>query len=293
MKPWVLLWESLRPKQWTKNLFIFAALLFSRNVLNSPLLLRAIFAFLVFCFVSGCMYILNDISDLEQDKRHKAKSRRPLASGRLKVPHAVLAVTILIPLLLVASYYLGLPFFAMTMGYFLLQVAYSFVLKNIIILDVFAIACGFVLRVIAGGVVIGVEISSWLIICTILLALFLGFSKRRHELTLLEQAAQKHRKVLGEYSPYLLDQMISVVTASTVVAYALYTMSPETIAKFDTRNLIFTVPFVLYGVFRYLYLIHRTGAGGSPERILVTDKPLLVDIFLWVAAAAIIIYGRA
>ena len=290
MKTCILLLESFRPRQWTKNLFIFAGLLFSQNILNLPLLLRTIFAFLIFCILSGCVYILNDIFDLEQDRRHKVKSRRPLASGRLKVSHTILALIILTPLLLAASYYLGLSFFLVTLGYLLLQAAYCFRLKHVVILDVFAIACGFVLRVVAGAVVINVEISSWLIICTILLALFLGLSKRRHELMLLEESAQEHRKVLGEYSPYLLDQMISVVTASTVVAYALYTMSMETIGKFGTKNLVFTVPFVLYGIFRYLYLIHRTGAGGSPEHILVTDKPLLIDIFLWVTAAVVIIY---
>ena len=291
MKTYVLILESLRPKQWTKNLFIFAGLLFSQNILNFPLLLKAILAFIIFCFLSGSMYILNDILDLEQDKRHKAKSQRPLASGILKVPQAIMALAIFIPLLLGISYYLGLSFFLAVLSYLLLQIAYSFFLKHMVILDVFAIACGFVLRVVAGALVINVEISSWLIICTILLALFLGLSKRRHELMLLEKGAQNHRKVLGQYSPYLLDQMISVVTASTVVAYALYTMSAETIRKFDTANLIFTVPFVLYGIFRYLYLVHQTGAGGSPEHVLVTDKPLLIDILLWVIAVMIIVYG--
>lgn len=290
MKTYVLILESLRPRQWTKNLFIFAGLLFSQNILNSPLLLKAILAFIIFCFLSGSMYILNDILDLEQDKRHKAKSQRPLASGKLKVPQAIMALAIFVPFLLGISYYLGLSFFLVALSYLLLQIAYSFFLKHMVILDVFAIACGFVLRVVAGALVINVEISSWLIICTILLALFLGLSKRRHELQLLEEGAQNHRKVLGQYSPYLLDQMISVVTASTVVAYALYTMSAETIRKFDTANLIFTVPFVLYGIFRYLYLIHQTGAGGSPEHVLVTDKPLLIDILLWVIAVVIIVY---
>jgi 4-hydroxybenzoate polyprenyltransferase len=193
--------------------------------------------------------------------------------------------------LLGISYYLSLSFFFVVLAYFLLQLAYSFSLKHIVILDVFAIAFGFALRVVAGAVIINVEISSWLLICTILLALFLGFSKRRHELVVLEDGAQEHRKVLTDYSSYLLDQMISVVTASTVVSYALYTMSKETIEKFGTRNLIFTVPFVLYGIFRYLYLIHKKEEGGSPESILVTDKPLMVSILLWAIAVGIILYG--
>ncbi len=290
-KTYVYIWESLRPKQWTKNLFIFAGILFSQNIFNFPLLLEVIVAFLIFCFLSGAVYILNDLTDLEQDRRHPVKSRRPLASGRLKVSHAILALMIFIPSSLVMSYSLRPSFFLVALAYFLLQLAYSFYLKRIVILDVFAIACGFVLRVVAGAVAINVEISSWLLICTILLSLFLGLSKRRHELVVLEEGAQNHRKVLAEYSPYLLDQMISVVTASTVVAYALYTMSEETIERFDTRNLIFTIPFVLYGIFRYLYLIHQKGAGGNPEDILVADKPLMIDIFLWAITVGIILYG--
>ncbi len=286
----VCVWESLRPKQWTKNLFIFAGILFSQNIFNFPLLFKVTFAFFIFCLLSGSIYILNDLSDLKQDRRHPDKSHRPIASGRLKISHAVLTLTILIPPLLAASYYLSPSFFLVTLAYFLLQLAYSFLLKRIVILDVFTIACGFVLRVVAGAVVINVEISSWLIICTILLSLFLGLSKRRYEVVELEGGAQNHRQVLAEYSSYLLDQMISVVTASTVVAYALYTMSEKTIGKFGTRNLVFTVPFVLYGIFRYLYLIHQKGTGGKPEDILVTDKPLMIDIILWAITAGIILY---
>jgi len=285
------IWESLRYKQWTKNLFVFAGILFSQNIFNFHLLFKTTFAFLIFCLLSGSVYILNDIADLEQDRRHPTKSRRPLASGRLKISHATLVLIIFIPFSLGVSYYLSLSFFLVALAYFLLQVVYSFSLKRIVILDVFAIGCGFVLRVVAGVVVIDVEISPWLLVCTVLLSLFLGLSKRRHELTMLEEEAQDHRKVLGEYSPYLLDQMISVVTASTVVAYALYTMSEETIRKFGTKNLIFTVPFVLYGIFRYLYLIHQKEAGENPENILVTDKPLMIDILLWAVVVGIILYG--
>lgn len=290
MKLTYALWESLRPKQWSKNFFIFAAILFSQNIFNFSLFLKTVVAFFIFCFLSGSGYILNDLVDLEQDRLHPVKSQRPLVSGRLKVSHAVLALIIFIPFSLWMSYYLGPPFFLIALGYFLLQVIYSFFLKHIVVLDVFAIASGFVLRIIAGAVAINVEMSSWFLICTIFLALFLGLSKRRHELVMLEEDAQSHRKVLGEYSPYLLDQMISVVTASTVVTYALYTMSEETIKKFGTKNLIFTIPFVLYGIFRYLYLIHQKEAGGNPEDILFTDKPLLIDILLWAITVGIILY---
>ncbi|MHB9155996.1 MAG: decaprenyl-phosphate phosphoribosyltransferase [Endomicrobiales bacterium] len=282
--------ESLRPKQWTKNLFIFAGILFSQNFLDPAMLLPVVSAFFLFCLLSGSVYLVNDITDLPQDRNHPRKSKRPLASGRLSPAAAAAAAGALIVSSLIASSFLGLPFFLAAAGYLTLQLAYSFFLKHIVILDVFSIAAGFVLRVVAGALVIDVEISSWLIICTILLALFLGLSKRRHEIEMLMEGAQSHRKVLEDYSSYLLDQMIGVVTASTVVSYALYTTAPETVEKFGTKNLMFTIPFVLYGIFRYLYLIHKKGEGGSPENILVSDIPLLVDIFLWAAAAGIILY---
>jgi 4-hydroxybenzoate polyprenyltransferase len=284
--------KSMRPNQCTKNLFVFAALLFSRNLFNLPLLLTTSLAFFIFCLLSGCVYIVNDLVDLESDKRHPLKSQRPLASGKLKFSEAVGALIILVPVSLGFSFHMGTPFFLTALGYLFLQLAYSFLLKHLIILDVLSVACGFVLRVAAGAVVIQVEISPWLLICTILLALFLAFSKRRHELVLLEEGAQDHRKILKEYSPYLLDQMISVVTASTVMAYALYTMSGETIRKFGTKNLIFTIPFVLYGIFRYLYLIHQKKAGGNPESIVLTDRPLIIAIILWIIAVALILYKK-
>lgn len=290
MKNIYLIYKSLRPEQWIKNLFIFAGILFSQNFFNLALLLKVVLAFFTFCLLSGAVYILNDLVDLECDRRNDARSRRPMASGRLKPSFAVLSLVILIPLLLGLSYCLGIYFFLVALIYFLVQLSYSFYLKHIVILDVFAIAFGFVLRVIAGAVVISVEFSSWLLICTFLLALFLGLSKRRHELVIAGEKAQTDRKVLGEYSSYLLDQMISVVTASTVIAYIFYTVSPETITKFGTKNLIYTIPFVLYGIFRYLYLIHQKEKGGNPERILVTDKPLIINILLWVIAVGVILY---
>jgi len=183
-------------------------------------------------------------------------------------------------------------FFILALGYVLLQILYSTWLKHVVILDVLLIAAGFILRVSAGGVVIAVDVSEWLLICMFLLALFLALSKRRHELVLLEENASNHRPILQEYSPYLLDQMISVVTASTVVAYCLYTISDATVAKFGSSRLIYTVPFVLYGIFRYLYLIHKKGGGGSPESIILKDKPFLAGILLWIISAVIILYLR-
>jgi 4-hydroxybenzoate polyprenyltransferase len=282
--------KSFRPGQWTKNLFIFAGLIFSQNAFDIQMLGLTLAAFAVFCALSGSVYTINDLSDLHEDKKHPVKKHRPLASGRLGVHFATGALVILIPAALLAAWLLGRGFFIVSLSYLVLQALYSFYLKRVVILDVFSIAAGFVLRVIAGAVVIDVEISSWLIICTILLSLFLALSKRRHELETLEDEAPEHRKVLEDYSRGLLDQMISVVTASTVVCYALYTISAETVEKFGTKNLIFTVPFVLYGIFRYLYLVHKKGEGGNPENIIVSDIPLIINMILWVMTAAIILY---
>lgn len=288
----IALLQALRAHQWIKNLFVFAPLLFSQNLTNRPLLMAAVRAFAAFCLISSAQYVFNDIRDVEEDRAHPVKSRRPLASGRISRGTAVgllagmafggfaVAATVNRTFLLVAA------------GYFVLQVLYTVWLKHVVILDVFIIAAGFLIRVVAGGVAIGVEVSSWLLICTILLSLFLALGKRRYELTLLQEDAASHRPILREYNPYLLDQMISVVTASTFVAYCLYTISAETVEKFGTKNLIFTIPFVLYGIFRYLYLIHQKKEGGTPEALVVRDRPLLLDIFLWVVAAAAILRWR-
>ncbi len=283
------IFKSLRPQQWIKNLFIFAPIIFSRHFLERPLVLKTAAAFAAFCLVSSAHYIFNDIRDLEEDRRHPIKSKRPLAAGRLKKGPAVAALLVLAVAGLGGAAALSLPFFYISLGYLALQVLYSVKLKHVVILDIFVVAAGFVIRVVAGGLVIGVTISSWLLICTMLLALFLAMSKRRHELVLLEGEAENHRPILKEYTTYLLDQMISVVTASTLVAYCLYTISEDTVARFGTKNLILTVPFVLYGIFRYLYLVHQKEEGGSPEHLILKDKPLLIDIFLWVASALLIL----
>lgn len=281
----------MRPKQWTKNLFVFAGIIFSQNLFNFPLLLKTVLAFFVFCLLSGSIYIMNDIADLNEDRHHPLKSQRPLASGRLKVYYAMWVLIFISLFSLGISFRLSPLFFLVALAYFMLQLAYSLVLKHMVILDVFVVAIGFVLRVIGGAIVIDIPISPWLIVCTILLALFLSLSKRRHELVLLNEEAKNHRKILAEYSPYLLDQMISVVTASTVIAYCFYTLSEETVKKFGTKNLLFTIPFVLYGIFRYLYLIHKKELGGNPETVFINDRPLLIAVLLWVITVGIILYG--
>jgi len=282
--------KNLRIQQWIKNLFVFAPLIFSQNVFNLPLLVKTAFAFVLFCILSGAAYIMNDIHDLEEDKLHPVKSKRPLASGRLKTTHAFFACILLVLLGLVGAYFFHIHFFIALLIYFILQIAYSSWLKHVVIIDVFLVATGYLIRVIAGGLVIGVQLSPWLVICTFLIALFLALSKRRHELLLLDEGAEAHRPILKEYTPLLLDQMIAVVTASTVISYCLYTISSETVAKFGTKNLLFTIPFVLYGIFRYLYLVHKKDEGGSPEALIIKDKPLLVDLFLWIATAVLILY---
>jgi 4-hydroxybenzoate polyprenyltransferase len=282
--------KSLRIQQWTKNFFVFAPLIFSQNVFDMPLLARTFLAFFLFCILSGAAYLLNDIQDLEEDKLHPVKSERPLASGSLKKNHALIACVFLVLAGLGGAYLLNLHFFIALLGYFILQIAYSGWLKHVVIVDVLVIAAGYLIRVIAGGLAIEIQLSHWLFICTFLIALFLALSKRRHEIVLLENKAKNHRPILKEYTPQLLDQMIAVVTASTVISYSLYTVSSETVAKFGTKNLLLTVPFVLYGIFRYLYLVHQKDEGGSPEALIIKDKPLLFDLFLWIATAMLILY---
>jgi 4-hydroxybenzoate polyprenyltransferase len=288
----VLLLHSLRPEQWTKNLFVFAGLIFGLKLFNVTSVWHAAAAFVVFCALSGVVYVVNDVMDREADRQHPLKARRPIASGALSPSLAGSVAAVLAAAALAAAFALGIPFGAVALSYLLLQFAYSALLKHAVILDVLAIAIGFVLRAVAGAVVIGVPISHWLLVDVTLLALFLALSKRRHELVLLANGATGHRPILGEYSPYLLDQMISVVTASTLVAYIFYCISPETIQKFGTDLLGLTIPFPLYGIFRYLYLVHRREGGGSPSQMLLNDRPLLVCVALWVLAVVVIVYLR-
>jgi 4-hydroxybenzoate polyprenyltransferase len=281
---------SLRPGQWTKNLLVFAGLLFGQRLFDKASAERAFGAFAVFCALSGVVYLINDIADRESDRQHPLKSTRPIASGEVGVGLAAGVAAVLGAGALAAAFALGGRFAAVAVAYVTLQALYSGVLKHVVILDVLTIAIGFVLRAVAGAVAVDVEISRWLLVCTILLALFIALAKRRHELVLLADGAVPHRKILGEYSPYLLDQMIAVVTASTLVAYIFYTISPETEQKFGTHWLGLTIPFPLYGIFRYLYLVHRREGGGSPADLLITDRPLLLCVALWSLTVMLLIY---
>jgi 4-hydroxybenzoate polyprenyltransferase len=286
----VSLLVSLRPGQWTKNLFVFAGLLFSLKLFDPRAILTAVEAFGIFCALSGVVYLLNDVMDREIDRRHPTKCRRPIAAGDLPVSAALTAAAVIGVLGLAAAFSLGWQFGLVAAAYLALQALYSTSLKHIVILDALTIAIGFVLRAVAGAVVLDVIISHWLLVCMILLALFIALAKRRHELVLLADDAISHRPILGEYSAYLLDQMIAVVTASTLIAYIFYTISPETEQKFGTSWLGLTIPFPLYGIFRYLYLVHRREGGGSPADLLLNDRPLLACVTFWVLAVVLIIY---
>jgi len=281
---------SVRPGQWTKNLFVFAALLFGLRLFDGTSVVRAVAAFAIFCVLSGAVYLMNDVVDRASDRRHPLKARRPIASGALGVQTAVTIGALMAIGAIAAAFALGIRFGFVASAYVLLQALYSGPLKHLVILDVLTIAIGFVLRAVAGAVAIDVEISHWLLVCMILLSLFIALAKRRHELVLLADGAVGHRPILGEYSAYLLDQMIAVVTASTLVAYIFYTISPETQQKFGTAGLELTIPFPIYGIFRYLYLVHRREGGGSPAELLITDRPLLACVALWAVAVALIIY---
>jgi 4-hydroxybenzoate polyprenyltransferase len=286
----VLLVRSLRPQQWTKNLFVFAGLLFSGRLIDRAAWPAAIAAFLIFCGLSGAVYLVNDVLDRAADAQHPIKRHRPVASGALAPGVALTAALVLAAACVAAATAINTGLTITAVAYVVLLGAYSAALKHYVIIDVLTLSAGFVLRAVAGAVAIGVPISHWLLVCSTLLALFIGLSKRRHELTLLSDGAAGHRPILQEYSPYLLDQMISVVTAATLVAYSVYTISSETAERLGSDRLGLTIPFVLYGIFRYLYLVHRRDGGGSPSELLLTDRPLLVCVALWVAAVILVLY---
>jgi 4-hydroxybenzoate polyprenyltransferase len=281
---------SVRPGEWIKNTFVFAGLIFSRQLTDQTAALASLAAFGIFCALSGVVYLINDVADRERDRQHPRKRERPIAAGALAPGTALSTAALLAAGGLTAAWTMGSAFGAIATSYVTLLALYSGPLKHIVIIDVLTIAVGFVLRVAAGAVAVGVPMSHWLLVCTILLAMFLGLSKRRHELTLLADGAIGHRRILQEYSPYLLDQMIGVVTASTLMAYVFYATAEETAEKFGTSLLGLTIPFPLYGIFRYLYLVHQKEGGGSPAELLLNDRPLLACVALWGIAVVVIIY---
>jgi len=281
--------RTLRPKQWVKNGFVFMALLFDEKLLNLPLLGRAIVAFILFCMISSTVYIINDLADIEKDKQHPKKKGRALPSGQLKPWFAVVGAAAILAVCLPLSFWLDPYFGAIVAAYFLLNLAYSFALKNVVILDVMVVAAGFVLRVAAGVVVAEAErFSPWLYVCMIFLALFLAIGKRRHELSFLAEEADSHRKILGQYNLQFLDEMANLVTTGALIAYSLYTFSAENLPANHTMML--TIPFVIYALFRYQWLIYVKKEGGAPEMLLYTDLPFLLDLVLWAIAVVLIMY---
>ncbi|HEY0555850.1 MAG TPA: decaprenyl-phosphate phosphoribosyltransferase [Thermoanaerobaculia bacterium] len=285
--------QSLRPAQWAKNVFVLAPLVFGGMLLRPEVDLLALLALIAFCCASSAVYLINDIRDREEDRRHPLKRLRPLAAGTLSVPAAVLGVVGLLAVVAGLSVRLG-PRFALVLGaYVILNVLYTLWFKHMVILDVMWIGISFVLRVEAGAQATGIQVSSWLFLCTTFLALFLAFSKRRHEITLLAHEASGQRPVLDHYSPAFLDQMINVVTASAVVSYALYSVAPETVQKYHTQGLVFTIPLVLYGIFRYLYLMYQRPDERNPTEAILRDMPFLINILLWGLTVVAIVYGRS
>ena len=289
--PFVLaaLLASLRPRQWIKNGFVFAALVFDGQLTNIPALLRTGVGFALFCLAASSIYLINDIRDLEEDRRHPTKRNRPLPSGRLPIRAAWIAAAALAVVSIGGSFLLEPAFGWIVLAYVLLFIFFSFRLKHVPILDVFAIAAGFVLRVAGGVALITVmRFSPWLYVCTTLLALYLGFGKRRAELHLLAETAGGHRPVLDGYTLPLLDQLIIVVSGATIMAYSLYTFSAENLP--DNHLMMLTIPFVMYGIFRYLWLIQVEAAGGAPDELILTDRPLLATFLLWGLAAVGVLY---
>jgi 4-hydroxybenzoate polyprenyltransferase len=284
---------SLRPQQWTKNAVVFAGVIFAGKLLDPSAVASASIAFAVFCLLAGVVYLVNDVRDRDSDRRHPTKSRRPIAAGDVTPGTAIGFAVVLTAVALAAAFWLSTPFGLVALSYVVLLVLYSVSLKHLVILDALTLAMGFVIRAWAGAVAVDVTMSHWLLLITLLGALFLALSKRRAELTMLADDAKHHRRILAEYSPYLLDQMISVVTASTLLAYALYTIDPDTVERFGSDRLVWTVPFPLYGIFRYLYLVHQREGGGNPSEILVTDRPLLACVALWGVTVILLVYGPA
>lgn len=281
---------SLRPAQWAKNLFVLAPLVFGHKLGDPDAVGRALLALVSFCCAASAIYLVNDIRDREEDRNHPLKRLRPLAAGTLGVPAAAAAALGLGIAGLAIAIALGRAFLVVLGVYLVLNFFYTHWFKHMVILDVMSISLGFVLRVVAGAQATDVVVSRWLFLCTIFLALFLAFSKRRHEITLLAGEASGQRKVLDHYSPAFLDQMINVVTASSVVSYALYAVAPETVDKYDTQDLVYTIPLVLYGIFRYLYLMYQKPGERNPTEAILRDPPFLINMVLWGLMVIWIVY---
>jgi len=281
----------LRPYQWTKNLLVFSGLIFSVSFFNKQHLQLSIAAFGIFCLASSGVYILNDLKDIRRDMRHPEKRMRPIPAGKISILHARILMTLLIAFASYFAFMVGKSFFIILMLYFIFNISYSFGLKNVVILDAMIVAMGFLLRAVSGCVAIHVNVSPWLFICSLMLSMLLSFGKRRNELNVLRDDARIHRNSLQFYTVQLLDMILTICAAASIVTYSLYTMALETIHRFGSQRLIMTTPFVLFGVFRYLYLIYTQNKGGDPTKLLSTDLPTIINGILWVLCIVYIIYG--
>lgn len=280
--------RSLRPEQWLKNGFVLAPLIFSGSLTDGDAVFRSLLAVAAFCAAASATYLVNDVLDREVDRGHPVKRNRPIASGAVGVGQALGMALILVIVGAGTAWFLGGWFPAVLGAYLVITLLYSILLKQMVFVDVLVVALGFVLRVVGGAVAIEVPVSRWILLCAYLLALYLALGKRRSELVLLGEEAGSHRVVLGHYTLPMVDQAISVVLGATVLAYTLYTVAPDTVAKVGSEGLMATVPVVLYGLFRYLYLLHRHELGGSPTKALLTDRPLLVCVLLWLGIATVV-----
>nr|WP_176212643.1 decaprenyl-phosphate phosphoribosyltransferase [Clostridium acidisoli] len=279
--------KLMRPKQWLKNFFVFAAIIFSGKFENKNIFLLNLGVFALFCLISSAVYVLNDLVDVEKDKQHPDKKNRPIASGKVSKTQAMILELCILCIVLILSYNVNLRILAVLITYYVMNVLYSFKLKNVVIVDVMIITFGFVLRVISGSIVTNVQLSPWLILCTILISLFLALNKRRSEIVTLKDNKSSHRKILEEYSIELIDNMLTIVTPSILMTYCLYTFS-----SIQSRTMMITIPFVLYGIFRYQYLVSKKNVGGKPEDVFQNDLPFLIDVVLWAILIIVIIYFK-
>ncbi|TGN11638.1 decaprenyl-phosphate phosphoribosyltransferase [Leptospira ilyithenensis] len=284
--------KLMRLPQWIKNVILFAGLIFSKKIFDQTSFTRVCAAFLLFSFVASSQYVFNDFLDKEEDAKHPEKKHRPLASGALDAGLALAITGVILPFALIGSYWLSPTFFFLTLFYLVFNVLYSKVLKHIVILDVMSISIGFVIRAIAGAVVINVQFSHWLLLCTFTLALFWGFSKRRGEINILQENAGKHRKILDEYSLEFLDLMMAITSTLTLVSYVMYSVSPTTAKNLGTENLVYTVPIVVYAIFRSLYIIYIKNMGHDPTKAILTDKSVLASGFLWLCLVLFLVFGN-
>ena len=276
--------KLLRPHQWVKSGFVFVGLLFGHVWHDGALVQSVLFAVAAFSLAASAVYVLNDLADRERDRQHPEKCHRPLASGAVKVPQALVLGGVCLVSALVLAYAASNLVLLIVLAYVVLNVAYSMGLKHVVLLDVFIISTGFMLRILAGTLGVGIAPSHWLLLCGLMLTLFLGFAKRRAELNVMAGRGGSHRRVLNDYDPVLLDTLIGICATSAIVSYSLYTVSAETLVMHGTANLIYTVPFVIYGVFRYLFLLHRRNGGGDPAAALLQDVHLMAAFGGWVAA---------